>query len=326
MKRKLFGQVLVVALAAFFIGCAGQLPRNPAIVDSTQRDFKVGDTIKIVTWNVQHFVDPYDSPYIDNEFDNDMRGMSPERIDLFVEAIKRMDADVIVFEEFEKVAYLHELAEERFPEMEYWWFGGSESWSWHQNVVFMSRVPLGVFYDYSQATTPIEDWRDDDGRMHTQNFVNNRLFTLEVLPTHDYNFLLTGVHLKASSGPRNEGWRKGQIRFLRGEYDRVLSNYPDTNIVLMGDLNAEPDTKEFDFLLHGDGDGVQFVDPLGPEGAPTAPTANPRRRIDCILMNTNMAPELLEGSLGVAMPLSQEEMAIVSDHLPVSAEFRLNDQ
>lgn len=308
------------------VGCAGGVTHNPGLVRPAQLEYEPGETIKIATWNVMHFVDDYDSPYIDNKWDNESLDMTPERLEHFVEAIRAMNADVVVFQEFEKVAHLQKLASERFPEMQYAWFGGSESWSWHQNVVFMSRVPVGVYFDYSHATTAIEDSLDKQGRPETQNFVNNRMFSLEALPTPEYRFLLSGVHFKASEGPRNEGWRRGQIRFLRGEYDRLLAADPKANIVLLGDLNAEPGSREFEFLLNGAGGGVQLVDPLAADGQATAPTRNPRRRIDCILINTNMMPELVPGSLGVAMPLSREAMATVSDHLPVVAEFRLLDR
>jgi len=48
---------------------------------------------------------------------------------------------------------------------------------------------------------------------------------------------------------------------------------------------------------------------------------DPKRRLDYILVNENMVPELVKGSVKVPMLLNEKEMRTVSDHLPVIADF-----
>jgi endonuclease/exonuclease/phosphatase family metal-dependent hydrolase len=53
----------------------------------------------------------------------------------------------------------------------------------------------------------------------------------------------------------------------------------------------------------------------------THPADNLKRRLDYILVNANMQPELINGSSKVPMLLPAEQMRVISDHLPVVADF-----
>ncbi len=282
------------------------------------------DTFRVLTWNMRHFVDSFDSPYIQNEWDDRLEGMSEERVSLFVQAIRGIDADVVVLEEFESAVYLEDLAKKRFPEMGYIDFVDGGDRSWHQNVVVMSRFPLGAVTLFGTVRTGIEGQVDEAGGPAAQNFTNHRLMVVEVFVDPDYEFLLAGLHLKAGMGDRNTGWRMGQIRLLRARLNRVIRERPLANVLVAGDLNSTPESPEIGFLLHGD--GIQFVDPLEGSDVKTMSSRNPRRRIDYLLPNTQMATELVHGSMTVPTPLDPEKMVEVSDHLPVVAEFRAQDR
>jgi len=94
--------------------------------------------------------------------------------------------------------------------------------------------------------------------------------------------------------------RMRQIRFLV----QRLNRYPDA--ILMGDLNCEPGSPEFNYLLMHTALEDMAVRPR------TFPSWNPRRRLDHILITNNLAVEGLR-----AMPF------ICSDHLPVVAVIRV---
>ena len=42
-----------------------------SVANPTWYDASMHDTISVVTWNIEHFVDDYDSPYIDNDRENE---------------------------------------------------------------------------------------------------------------------------------------------------------------------------------------------------------------------------------------------------------------
>ncbi|MFO7847175.1 MAG: endonuclease/exonuclease/phosphatase family protein [Balneolaceae bacterium] len=278
------------------------------------------DTISVVTWNLEHFVDQYDNPYIDNERENSPDSNMAERRKLLAVAIEELDADIVVFQEVESAAFVEAWAEEQVEEMGYRLFTGRESNDWYMNVVVMSRLPLGMLYSYANIFTPIEGETNDDGNPARQHFTNNRLVSVDVIVNPEYSFTLTGVHLKAGRGERNEGWRIGQVDLLRSHYSQILSTNSSANILFTGDLNMQPGDREYNRLL-GAETGVVFVDPMADEESLTHPADNPARQLDYIIPNEQMMERLVPGSAEVAMPMDRESMRLISDHLPVIARF-----
>ena len=78
-----------------------------------------------------------------------------------------------------------------------------------------------------------------------------------------YTVQLTGLHLKAGRSARDVGHRLGQVRFLRGELARLQRLEPAANLLVVGDLNATPDSRELQ-LFRGEADGGEprLTDPL----------------------------------------------------------------
>ena len=283
------------------------------------------DTVKVLSWNVEHFVDDIDNPYIDNGRENNPPENMSERRKLFAEIIKKADADIVVLQEFESDSYAQKLAEESFPEMGYQVFAGHERNDWHMNVVVMSRIPLGLIHSYATTNTPIVGQTDDEGNPTSQAFTNNRMWTTEVIVNPDYQFSLTGVHLKAGRGERNENWRLGQINLLRSHYKQLLSLNPDQNILTVGDFNSTPDSDEFKAFL-GAGTDVEFMDPLAGTNVFSHPADSAFWRIDHILPNTNMSSEIISDTVLVNYFFSPDSMEVAADHLPMSVEIIARDQ
>ena len=281
-----------------------------------------GDSLRVATWNAEHFVDRHDNPYIDAEREDDPPDSMRARRRRFARAVRRLDADVLVLQEFESAAYAERLAEERFPEMGYEFFAATESRDWYMNVVLMSRVPLGVVERYAGVTTPIVGQTNDEGAPAAQNFTNNRLWTAEVFARPGYTFTLAGLHLKAGPDARDAAWRTGQIRFLRRQLSDLTNARPGANVLVAGDLNSLPGSSELQLLLNGnpgDGSGPQLIDPLAGRETLTHPAGAPERQLDYLLVNEAMRPELADGSVHVASPLPPGMQARTSDHLPVVA-------
>jgi len=278
------------------------------------------DTLSVVTWNVEHFVDDYDNPYIDNDRENNPDENLAERRKLLAEALIDIDADIVVFQEIESAAYVESIAEEYLSDMNYRYFTSRESNDWYMNVVVMSRIPLGVLYSYANPYTFIMGEQEDDGSPSVQNLTNNRMLSVNVHVNPSYNFMLSGLHLKAGRGDRNEGWRIGQINLLREHYSMITSMDPDARILVTGDLNMMPGDREFLQLL-GAETNLTFIDPLADVEAYTHTADDPQRQLDHILPNEAMMQDMVPGSAEVAMPFDPDTMRFISDHLPVIAKF-----
>ena len=282
------------------------------------------DTLSILSWNVEHFVDGFDNPYTNNNREDSPAEQMANKEELLAKALKRVNADIVVLQEFESSEYIRAIAQKHFPELGYQFFAGNESDGWYMNVVIMSKVPLGVFYSYGSLYTPVPSILDDQGNEETQININTRMWSIDVLPNQNYDFNLTGVHLKAGRGERNEQMRIGQINFLKNQFSRFLKEDKRANLVMMGDFNAYPDSKEMKAVFEGK-KGNRFIDPL-PTTVLSHPSSELARRLDYMLPNTNMNRELVSGSMKIDYLLSKEDMVKLSDHMPVYAEFVMKDK
>lgn len=279
------------------------------------------ETIKILSWNVEHFVDELDNPYVNNDRENSPAEHMADKETLLAKAIQKANADIVVLQEFESSEYLRAIAQKHFPEMGYLFFAGNESDGWYMNVVVMSKVPLGTLYSYGSLYTPVPGIMNEEGIEETQINLNTRMLSIDVFPNAEYAFNLTAVHLKAGRGERNEQMRIGQIDFLKNQFARFLKEDKKANLVVMGDFNSLVGSKEIERLLSGKR-GSKFIDPLD-ESIMTHPSREPSRRLDYMIPNTNMLEELIAGTMKVEYLLPKEEMVRLSDHLPVIGKFRV---
>ncbi len=282
------------------------------------------EKISILSWNVEHFVDGFDNPYTNNNRENNPEERMGDKEALLAKAIKKVNPDILVLQEFESSEYIRAIAEKYFPDLGYQFYAGNESDGWYMNVVIMSKVPLGTFYSYGSLYTPVPGILDDDGNEETQINLNTRLWSIDVFPNTNYDFNLTGVHLKAGRGERNEQMRIGQLNLLKNQFQRFLNEDKKANLVIMGDFNAYPDSKEMKVLFEGK-KGNKFIDPLDPSIL-SHPSREPARRLDYMVPNVNMLKELVDGSMKIEYILSKEEMIALSDHLPVYAEFVMRNK
>lgn len=288
------------------------------------QDSVTTETLRLLSWNVEHFVDGFDNPYIENNREDNPRAEMVERVALLTTALKAIDADVVVLQEFEGENFARALARDKFPELGYKYFSASESPTWYMNVVVMSRVPLGTHYGYGRVLTPIVGKINEDGTQASQHQINTRMWSVDVLPNEDYVFTLTGVHLKAGRNQDDKATRQGQYRFLKGQFARFMKERETANLMMVGDFNSYPDSEELQEFLRPEM-RVSMINPTAGTVLLTHPANQPERQLDYILYNDQMKPEIVEGSYKIPMPLSAEEMRRVADHLPLVVEFRVEE-
>lgn len=328
--------LLLAGCAALLLSCASDPPPPPSagMALPPDYDYPTDDTVRVATWNLEHFVDRHDNPYIDAESENDPDPTLSSRINRVVRALREIDADLVVLQEAESEAFLQEISREQLSEMGYRFATSTESPSWYMNVVLLSRYPLGVVRNYADVVTPIAGRQADNGEPAAQSLTNHRLWMADVRMGSKTTWTVAGAHLKAGRSAEDRGWRIGQIRFLHVEAVRLLEDRPEAPLLVAGDLNSLADSPELRLLLNNPdrpapdsltaGDTprrAQFTDPGACRPTHTHPSDDPRRQLDYLLPNTHLADRLVDGSMHVAQPLPPDSMAATSDHLPVTATF-----
>ena len=76
------------------------------------------DTLSILSWNVEHFVDGFDNPYTDNNRENNPSDQMGNKEELLA-AIKKVNPDIVVLQEFESSEYIRAIAKRHFPDLGY---------------------------------------------------------------------------------------------------------------------------------------------------------------------------------------------------------------
>jgi endonuclease/exonuclease/phosphatase family metal-dependent hydrolase len=282
--------------------------------------YPADDSLVVVSWNVEHFVNQYDNPYIKNDREDKPNLEDFEkRKALLAQALQTLNPDIVVLQEFEHIQLLKEIADTYLKDQGYRFYASDESPDWYMNVVLMSKVPLGVLYSYGHLFTAVPGTLNKEGLPETQNNVNTRMWTVEVQARPGFAFYLTGLHLKAGREDRDKAMRQGQIQFLSAQFNRFLKEDKKTKMLICGDLNATPDSDELRYWFSPPAKMPQFVDPLAGTAVFSHPSEAPERRIDHILPNIALSKYLL--STEVVLPLPSESMQAISDHLPVRAVF-----
>lgn len=273
--------------------------------------------VRVACWNIAHFVDEFDDPNVSNP-QEDRGARRPEVLAKLGEAMRRLDADVLVLLETEGEEWTHRFFKQYAPELGYDTIVSCRVETWHQNVVFCSRVPLGPL-------TSLKSLRSEIPGMGTeQNRFNNRVAFVEVMPTPNYTFVLGAAHLKAGTDADDRPTRLGMIDTIKWWFARELRRDPELNIVLVGDMNSTEKNPEFQRFVTGTPNLQSLFAPWG--FPPTHPAEYPTRHIDMIFANPNMLAELVPESVAVASPFPRSEMSALSDHLPVVATFHCDDK
>jgi len=331
--------LLLLTVIVLWTGCASvSPPTHPAASPDAVRAVQAllpdyaypsGDTVRVATFNLEHFVDAFDDPYVSasRESEPDPATVA-EKHRLFAEALRALDADVLSLQEVEGEGLLRALVDSLVPDLGYRFIASADDADWYQNVVVLSRLPLGPLTTFADAVTPLPGQRDDAGRPAATDLINHRLFVVDVYARPDYAFSLVAAHLKAGRSDRDAAWRTGQAALLHAWLgQRFSDDAGDANVLIAGDLNALPDGPSFEALLNASGarGPVRFSDPLAGTAAFSHPADAPARRIDHVLVSAGIQPEMVPGSARVVVPIAPNPERL-SDHLPVVLDLVARDR
>lgn len=308
--------LLFLAMVALSSAGYAQQEYRPGMV--LPQSYAAKDTLVIMAYNTENFTDKRDNPYISNRMEDSAAYSKNDREVLLAKAIRTANADVLMIEEFETIAYLREMNQKY--SLGYSYFASSESQTWYQNTMIMSKVPIGTFRSYGASYSPVVGEKDQQGMPMVQTNINARVWIAEVWPTAKQRVYFCGVHLKAGRNRSDTATRAGQIQMIKGEFERFVKEDKKACIVMAGDFNATPESAEFKLLLEGNKQ-ARLIDPLAGTNVYSHPAGNPRWRIDHILFNRNTESKIVPGSTGPVYILSKPEMEQLSDHLPVMTKM-----
>lgn len=294
-------------------------PANPEAVFPVKHQFNTGDTLRVVTWNVEHLVDSIDDPYVNNRIEN-AAIVKIEKMQLFAKALAALDADVVVLQEAESANAIEALRDQYFSELGYFYISDARSRNWYQNVVIMSKLPLGTISSYGNVHTPVIFTEDGETKIQSQDYINTRMWSCEILVNENYYLNITAAHLKAGRKDRDKAMRLGQIKFLKSTLAKMLKSDKKTKLLVLGDLNSLVDSEEIATLLNYGPKKVKLFDPLAPD-VYSHPADEPSRRLDYILYNKNLAKDIVPNSAQIPTLFSPEEMRLISDHLPIQIDI-----
>ncbi|MEM8946817.1 MAG: endonuclease/exonuclease/phosphatase family protein [Planctomycetota bacterium] len=272
------------------------------------------DQLVIATFNLLNLFDEVDSPYYADET---TPAKPREQLESAAKAIRKINADIIAFQEVESRGYLTRFRDAFLRNMGYDHVVHYEGNDLRGiDVCLMSRVPVG----------PVESHRHvkfsgPDGR---QRSMSRDLLSVKLLPPGKSPIEIWVLHLKSNSGGREfaEPVRLAEAQYLRQQLDRRLTTDPDAQILLMGDFNDLWGSPTLETIVGTGATALQL--PLSEAAIKSLVTYNrePRRSmIDFILCSPAMAKQYVPGSYRT-VPGSVEKTG--SDHNPVVAWFELN--
>lgn len=316
----------VLCLFAFTLSVDAQSLSERGMALPENYQFPQKNTFTILNWNVEHFVDAFDNPYVRNERedvkDAKMQEEVKQKVAMLVKALREADADIVVLQEFESIAFLRQIAREHLADMGYQFFAGSESPDWYMNVVIMSRYPMGMTYSFRSLYTPVPGVKNKEGQPRTQINVNSRVVAQEIFIRPDYAFVLTGAHLKAGRNEEDIATRMGQIQVIQYQLQQLKKRNKRLPMVFAGDFNSLDGSREMGELLRKD-NPLQWNDPWQGKTVFTHTADKPERRFDYILVNKAMLPMVKreEAAIGGLLKDDPAAQRAISDHMPVRVTF-----
>jgi endonuclease/exonuclease/phosphatase family metal-dependent hydrolase len=298
---------------------------------------KPQDTIRLATYNVENLFDDIDDPDLFGRSE-DIDDTKPEaHLQALADAIHLLDADILALQEIEsnlvitdfRDTYLADLGYEHLASID----AGDER-GIEQAV--LSRYPITETTNWRQldlgGTHPDKWGRSDNWhagepiRFHRSPLRVTVQVPAQTPGSPAYDLTLYVVHAK-SGGP-GEYWRLAEARGLVNILMQDAKDHPDQNTVILGDFNANLTAESLSAFTDA-GFADAFASTVTPGNQPA--THSSGRRIDYILINQNLASEVLpHAGFILGTPTLPEGVdyrdpwrpeGYASDHLPVAVEI-----
>jgi endonuclease/exonuclease/phosphatase family metal-dependent hydrolase len=260
---------------------------------------------------------------------------SPEGRAKIRESLRSINADVVALQEIGGTNVLMELrASLKAEGLEYPFWELVHGWDTNIQVAVLSQFPM----------TARRPHTNDAFLLFGRRFRVSRGFAEVDIKVNDrYSFTLITTHLK-SRRPVPEAdeaeLREQEAQLLREKIDARLAANPNANVIVLGDLNDNQDSKSTRAVIGRGKHGLIDTRP-GERNGDTQPNPNPRYeprrvtwthhygkedtfgRIDYILLSRGMAREWNKEETYV---LALANWGTGSDHRPVVAGFFAEDR
>lgn len=306
-----------------------------AIRFGTRTTPRKSDVVRIATYNVANLFDDKDDPTLQDRYE-DMNTTKPkEELEGIVDAIRAIDADVLVLEEIESVAVLGWFRDTYLSGMGYTEaisIDAGDPRGIEQGV--LSRFPLAEPMVWPRMALQGKHPAGADAPEGEPITFHRSPFRVDVIVPagargnpRDYDFTIFAIHAKSG---RNSGyWREAEAIGTTKLIHTAMSDDPGRNVVVMGDFNAVQTDASFQtFISSGLID--LFADRRPDDPATT--THESGRSIDHVLVNAAMMPEVIRDSRfvfgtparpkGVDYRTYPAPKGYASDHYPVVVDIR----
>lgn len=300
--------------------------------------------IRLATYNVENLFDDKDDPQLSGRYE-DIDDAKPEaHLRALADTIRRLDADVLALEEIESEVVIRWFRDTYLADMGYDYLASVDAGDERGiEQAVLSRFPIAGVTNWPRLAlggVHPKQWGDSENWHAGEpiTFHRSPLRVVVEIPENANRVTATGggaepyrltlyvVHAK--SGRPGEYWRVSEARGLANQIEQQLKAEPDANVVVLGDFNAYLGDESVQTLV-----AAGLTNVLGPasDRSPRFKTHESGRRIDHVLVNDNLRPEVVAGSgfvlgtpslpEGVDYRQPWRPDGYASDHFPVAVEI-----
>jgi len=353
MRPTCLAMLLIASTAATSSAQSGSEPiRRPSQAQpanafgQSKPNPKTEGAIRIATYNMLNFFDPFDDPSLEGEYDDAEMVTSPARCEVLAETIREMDADILALQEVESKKALEWFRDKYLPDMGYkyiaskdvGYYRGIECSIMSRFEITDSRVWPNMNLDDVQREGP--GWDDVPPEDRSGLTFQRSPICATIQVDQDYELVVFSVHHK--SGRNNRYHREAEALRIVEFIEQIRREDPHANMVVMGDFNAAPWDKSLRVYLE-----AGLIDTLAHRIIPRWRNADESearlykthesdRVLDYILMNSGTHREYVIDSahvFGTLMPPESYDwrrdpkpQGYASDHYPVILDLKPDDQ
>lgn len=290
------------------------MPATDKLVEKLSIEWsKDPNKIVVCTFNALNLFDDIDDPYTNDE---GTRAKPREEMQLWAEAIRRVNPDVVALQEVENRGYLERFVKLFLGDMGYdhiVHFDGNDLRG--IDVALLSRAPIGEVTSRRHL-----EFKDPDGIVRR---FQRDVPAITVMPKVGPPLEIWPVHLKSKSdsAETSEPIRLAEAAELRRLLDAKFAADQNARILVVGDFNDTRDSKSLGIIFGSGPTAMWAPEPKETEDSiPDPEFPNGRPPIDFISMSPALKAMYIEDSCQTRRSPAEYDG---SDHDPQWAEFQL---
>jgi len=266
--------------------------------------------------NAHNLFDSFDDPY---RLDETTPPKSPASRKALAELIQRLNADILALQEIESRDVLAEFLRRELPQ-DYPFIACLEGNDVRGiDVALISRLPI-----ISASSYQWQGWQPIPGVAASGGFARDVLH-VRVQATTTTMLDILVLHLKSQEGGETSAlWRAQEATHVRRIVDDLLSDTPNTALIVAGDFNAPPDSPSLAPLLRpASGTLLTDIARFVPESERFSYVFGEKReQIDYILLS----PRALQWLDRDTVRFLHHELKEATDHDPLTAVLHIPGQ